>query len=224
MSLPTTSDSDNGWSGVDPLAAIAHDLRQPIATLRALVGTLKASDVTLDDLHWHLERMDSQIDDLGDLVRCLAGLLAADSDLDGVEDPRPVPANDSVAEVTRSFAVTWPGQVVTAFGHDALLQAPPQMLRRSVRNLLDNAGRAAGTDGMILISVNNSDLGTSIAVDDDGPGFGAIPAQNSIGLKVVGKTLSKAGGRLEVSTSETLGGARVELLFPAQQEQAGNAR
>jgi two-component sensor histidine kinase len=77
---------------------------------------------------------------------------------------------------------------------------------------------------VILISVNNSDLGTSIAVEDDGPGFGAIPAQNSIGLKVVGKALSKAGGRLEVSTSETLGGARVELLFPTRQEQAGNAR
>jgi hypothetical protein len=57
----------------------------------------------------------------------------------------PVRANDSVAEVTRSFAVTWPGQVVTQLGHDALVQAPPQMPRRSVRNLLDNAGRAAGT-------------------------------------------------------------------------------
>jgi hypothetical protein len=46
MSLLMTPGSDNGRGGVDPLAAIAHDLRQPIATLRALVGALKASDVS----------------------------------------------------------------------------------------------------------------------------------------------------------------------------------
>jgi hypothetical protein len=33
MSLLMTPGSDNGRGGVDPLAAIAHDLRQPIATL-----------------------------------------------------------------------------------------------------------------------------------------------------------------------------------------------
>jgi signal transduction histidine kinase len=53
---------------------------------------------------------------------------------------------------------------------------------------------------------------TRIGVEDDGPGFGAIPVQNSIGLKVVGKTLSKAGGRLEVSyVIRTLSTGRMDM-------------
>lgn len=216
MSLRTSID-DQGRGAIDPLAEIAHDLRQPIATIRALVASLNAAEVSPDSLSWHLDNIEDQVGHLSELVRALLAILVADPDADAVEDVSPVEANSSVAEVVRSFAVTWPGHITTAFGEEAVVPAPPQMFRRSVRNVLDNAGRASGKDGAILVSVINSLVGTSIAVEDDGPGFGALPAQHSIGLKIVDRTLSEAGGSLEITTSNALGGACVAMLFPHHQ-------
>ena len=217
MSVPLwTNTKDRGGAAIDPLAEIAHDLRQPLATIRALVASLKAAEVSPDALRWHLDNMEEQVDHLGDLVRALLAILVADPDGDVVEDVRCVEANSSVAAVVQCFAVTWPGRITTAFGEEAVVPAPPEMFRRSLRNVLDNAARAAGKNGAILVSVIPSRMGTSIAIEDDGPGFGAIPAQHSIGLKIVDRTLSEAGGSLEITTSEALGGARVALSFPPQ--------
>jgi K+-sensing histidine kinase KdpD len=217
MSVPLWRNTkDRGAAAIDPLAEIAHDLRQPLATIRALVASLKAAEVSPDVLRWHLDNMEEQVDHLGDFVRALLAILVDDPDADVVEDIRCVEANRSVAAVVQCFAVTWPGRITTAFGEEAVVPAPPEMLRRSVRNVLDNAARAAGENGAILVSVIPSRKGTSIAIEDDGPGFGAIPAQHSIGLNVVDRILSEAGGSLEITTSEALGGARVALSFPPQ--------
>jgi signal transduction histidine kinase len=93
------------------------------------------------------------------------------------------------------------------------------MFRRSVRNVLDNAARAAGKHGAIVVSVVPSLTGTSIIIEDNGPGFGTIPAQHSIGLKIVHRTVSEAGGRLEITTSELLGGACVEMFLPLARDE-----
>jgi two-component system, OmpR family, sensor histidine kinase RstB len=215
MSLPLwTTTNDNGTGAIDPLAEIAHDLRQPIATLRALVASLQATEVSPDRLRWHLDNMEAQVDDLGDLVRASLGILVPDPAGEAEVDVRSLEVNTSVAATVRCFAVTWPGRIATCFGETAVVVAPPQMFRRSVRNVLDNAARAAGKQGAIVVSVVPSLTGTSIIIEDNGPGFGAIPAQHSIGLKIVHRTVSEAGGRLEITTSELLGGACVELFFP----------
>jgi signal transduction histidine kinase len=220
MSLPLwTRGNGDGSGAIDPLAEIAHDLRQPIATIRALVGSLKAAEVSPAALRWHLDNMEDQVDDLGDLVHALLETLVADPDDDAREDVRRVEVNSSVAEVVQCFAVTWPGCITTAFGEEATLPAPPQMFRRSVRNVLDNAARAAGKNGAILVSVASSLTGTKIAIEDDGPGFGALSVQHSIGLKIVDRTMSEAGGSLEITTSEELGGACVALFFPPTRDE-----
>jgi K+-sensing histidine kinase KdpD len=217
VSLPSWTSADrHGGGAIDPLAEIAHDLRQPLATIRALVASLKSAEVSPEALRWHLDNMEEQVDQLGDFVRSLLDTVVADQDAADVGDVRCVEANSSVAAVVRCFAVTWPGRITTAFGEEAVVPAPLEMLRRSVRNVLDNAARAAGKNGAILVSVMPSRMGTSIAIEDDGPGFGAIPAQHSIGLKIVDRTLSEAGGSLEITTSDALGGARVALSFPPQ--------
>ncbi|MEP6665160.1 MAG: HAMP domain-containing sensor histidine kinase [Nocardioidaceae bacterium] len=199
---------------IDSLAEIAHDLRQPISTIRALVGSLRATEVHPEGLRWHLDSMEAEVAHLADLVKALLGVLVDEPDAGVAAGNGAVEVNSSVAAVVRCFAVTWPGSVTTAFGEDADVAAPPEMFRRSLRNVLDNAARAAGKNGAILVSVITSRVGASIVVEDDGPGFGAIPTQHSIGLKIVDRTLSEAGGSLEITTSDTLGGARVALMFP----------
>ena len=220
MSPPLwTSTNGNGTATIDPLAEIAHDLRQPIATLRALVASLQAVEVSPDALRWHLDNMEEQVDHLGDLVRASLRILVPEPAGEAVQDVRSVEVNSSVAATVRCFAVTWPGKVATCFGGTAVVAAPPEMFRRSVRNVLDNAARAAGKHGAIVVSVVSSPMGTSIRIEDDGPGFGTIPAQHSIGLKIVHRTMSEAGGRLEITTSELLGGACVELFFPLARDE-----
>ena len=215
MSLGTdTIDVDR--RAIDPLVEIAHDVRQPLATIRALIESLNAAELSPQVVGWHLDNMKEQVDQLGDYVQEFLAVMVAEPGADAVEDIRLVEANGSVAAAVQSFAVTWPGHITTSFGEEAVVPAPPELLRRSVRNVLDNAARAAGKNGAILVTVINSLLGTSIAIEDDGPGFGAMAAQHSIGLKVVDRTISAVGGGLEITTSKKLGGARVAMTFPAQ--------
>jgi signal transduction histidine kinase len=205
---------DHRKRAIDPLAEIAHDLEQPLATIRALVASLKAAEVSPAGLRWHLDNMEEQVDHLGAMVRASLAIVVGDPDGDPLEDVSFVEANSSVAAAVRSFAVTWTGRIATSFGEEAFVPAPAGMLHRSVRNVLANAGRAAGDHGAIVVSVNTSPDGTSIAIEDDGPGFGALPARHSIGLEIVDRTMLEAGGSLEIGTSDLLGGACVALSFP----------
>ncbi|MDQ1666505.1 MAG: hypothetical protein QOH75_2536 [Actinomycetota bacterium] len=220
MTLATWTSVPGGDDGgtVDACAEIAHDLRQPIVTIRALVASLRAAEVSPDAFRWHLDSIDGQLEHLGELTSALLFASVPDPDVapaSGLAEEVPfVEATSLVADVVRVFAVTWPGHLTTFFGEQAIVPSPAHMFRRSVRNVLDNAARAAGTAGAIQVSVTTSPTGISIAVEDDGPGFGTLPAQHSIGLKIVDRTVSEAGGRLEITTSEALGGARVSLAFP----------
>jgi signal transduction histidine kinase len=206
----------HAWNSKDSVAELAHDLRQPLATIRALVASLKATEASPDVLRWHVENIEEQLEDLGYFVHALLAMLVGVPGTNTAETGRCVEANSSLAAVVQSFAVTWPGRISTAVGETTVVPVPPDKLRRAVRNVLDNAARAAGENGSILVSVTSSVLGTCIAVEDDGPGFGALPTQHSIGLRIVERTLSEAGGSLEVTTSEVLGGARVSLYFPPE--------
>ncbi len=98
------------------------------------------------------------------------------------------------------------------------------LIRRSLLNLLLNAGQAAGPRGRIKVAVHTGPKAEVIlCVDDDGPG---IPAEDrakvvepfyttradgtGIGLASVQSCANFHNGRLEIDTSEW-GGARVQL-------------
>jgi signal transduction histidine kinase len=92
-------------------------------------------------------------------------------------------------------------------------------LRRAVRNLVENAVRAAGADGFVEIRVEVRDGLAVVEVGDSGPGFGLIPAQQGLGLVTVRRVAARSGGSVTVGTS-WLGGALVALQVPAVGEQS----
>jgi signal transduction histidine kinase len=97
--------------------------------------------------------------------------------------------------------------------------ADPLLLRRAIVNLLDNAVRAAGPDGLVLVRVvREGDLAV-VEIEDDGPGWGhVVPGVASLGLGVAQNCAVAHDGKLELATSR-LGGALVRLRLAVCVEQ-----
>ncbi|GEL99330.1 sensor histidine kinase [Cellulomonas terrae] len=151
------------------LAAVSHDLRTPLATIRASVDGLTSTELDLDDadraalvgtLEESTARLERLIDNLLDLSRLQTGSV------------RPVLRATSLDEIV-PFAVEGyaPGAVVLDVPDDLpLVHTDPGLLERVVANLVSNAVRHAKAGSAVV--VGSAVVGDDIVlrVVDDGPG------------------------------------------------------
>jgi len=150
------------------LAAVSHDLRTPLATIRASVDGLTSADLHLDDadraalvgtLEASTARLERLIDNLLDLSRLQTGSV------------RPVLRATSLDEIL-PFAVEGysPGAVRLDVPDDLpLVHTDPGLLERVVANLVSNAVRHAG--GSVVLNASVVGAGMVVRVVDDGPGI-----------------------------------------------------
>lgn len=108
---------------------------------------------------------------------------------------------------------------VSTTSHRPLVWGDPILVHRALDNLIDNAGRAAGESGDVVVQVGTLADEAWVEVIDDGPGFGEIEHGTGQGLSVVSTTARACGGRLEISSGPGPG-TTVRLIFP-RQEQGG---
>jgi signal transduction histidine kinase len=170
------------------LAAISHDLRTPITSLR-----LRAELVEDDDLR---ERMLATLDEMQALTE--AGLLLA-RDTAAEEPSRSI---DLVALI-ESLAADLVDQ-----GHDVRLEPGPAArlrcrklaLTRAVRNLLENALRYGGNAVMRIVAAQGS---IDILIEDDGPGLPEAALEQ----------VFEPFFRLETSRSRETGGSGLGLAI-----------
>jgi signal transduction histidine kinase len=158
------------------VAWVSHDLRTPIAGIRAMVEAL--DDGVVDDpaevrryhrqLVGEADRLARLVDDLFELSRIEAGTLQLSRE--------PVPlaelVSDAVASagpVARAKGVRLSGRV--AGGPPEVPGSPPE-LARVVRNLVDNAIRFTPPGGEIEVTVGGDSAGAEVSVRD---GCGGIP-------------------------------------------------
>lgn len=94
-----------------------------------------------------------------------------------------------------------------------LVRTDPLLLHRAVDNMIDNAGRAAGSHGDVVIRVGAAGAEAWVEVVDDGPGFGEIRHGTGRGLGVVSDAARRSGGRLEISSGPGPG-TTVRMAFP----------
>lgn len=86
-----------------------------------------------------------------------------------------------------------------------------------LNNAVQNAGRFARSQ--IRLSAREQDGWLVLAVEDDGPGFAALPPTHGTGLMVADRLAAlhaRKGqqGKLHLSNGSSLGGARFELRLP----------
>ncbi len=156
------------------LAMLAHELRNPLAPIRAglhLLGVVEQDDPRsarvremLDRQVQHLVRL---VDDLLELSRISRGDIELRREPVGLES-----AIAGAIETSRPL-IDERGHrlVVTLPSEPLVLDADPVRLSQIVANLLNNAARYTDPGGHITLSAERHDDGVSIHVADDGVGI-----------------------------------------------------
>jgi signal transduction histidine kinase len=145
---------------------VSHDLRTPLAGLRAMTEALE-DGLADDPVRYHaqmraeVERMVRMVDDLFELSRIHAGVMRL--------SPQPVALGDVVSEalasadsVARARGVRLDGAV----DQGVLVTADPAGLSRVVSNLLMNAIRHTPADGVVGVQGRAVDDGVELSVTD----------------------------------------------------------
>lgn len=154
------------------LADVAHELRTPVAALRAelenLVDGVRPADRTaLQETLGQAERLGALVEDLLDLARAEGTV--------GLVDPTLVDLGPLASDVAREVAGAHGAPPVVVFVEPELaVWADEARLRQVLTNLLDNALRHGSRDGRVAVVAQAApDGGVVVEVQDDGPG---IPA------------------------------------------------
>lgn len=188
------------------LRGVCHDVAQELAVIQLIGGLIARAAVGLpDDVRRSLAEMSARASYISKMMG------------DAVEGRSCLEDVDVTEVVVRAAADIRLRSTAScrAVGRPVRLLSDAALLRRAVINLLDNAVRAAGPAGTVLVRVRPSRIGAVIQVDDSGPGWGYAPrGRASLGLGIVRQCADAHGGSVVFGTS-ALGGGRVRLSLPA---------
>ncbi len=152
------------------LAAVGHDLRTPLASIKAAASSLRATDVAFSDADRDelLETVEDSADRLDDLVENLLAMSRLQAGVLSVQ-LRPTALDEVVA---RALLHTPPGAHVAVSVGDDLprVQADPGLLERVIANLVSNAVKAAA-GGEVLVRAARSGDDVGLAIIDRGTGI-----------------------------------------------------
>ncbi len=216
-------------------ADVAHELKNPLASLRSAVDTLET--VAAPDLRARLlavirddvARLDRLISDIADASRL-------DAELSRTRFVA-VDAAELAAGLVAAYRTAGlpPGQTITFTGaaeRDALVRGDPGRLAQVLRNLIDNALSFSPPDGRVDVAVVVDGDAVRISIADRGPG---VPAENrndvfrrfysqrpesedfgrhsGLGLSIAGAIIDAHGGRIAVGETPG-GGATFTVTLP----------
>ena len=157
------------------VAWVSHDLRTPLAGLRAMTEALEDGVVsdpeTVADYHHRIsaetDRMAALVDDLFELSRINAGALR----LTLAEVPLGDVVSDAIASATPLAAAAGIELVAASSGWPTVHGSVPE-LSRIVNNLIRNAIRYTPPDGTVVVTGGKDAAGGWVAVSDT---CGGIP-------------------------------------------------
>lgn len=217
----------------DLITSISHDLRTPLANLRAMVEAI--NDGVVDDpgvvrtyaeeMLRSIETLVAMVDDMFDLSQIDPAALRADT--------RAIPLAEAVQQAVDGCRLEAQARSISVTTHvdDASSLRCPARLTRVLHSLVDNAVRYTPPGGTVAITAAGSDGGVEVTVDDSGPGL--TPAQRTavfepfwrgdssrssrgsgLGLTLAQRITHALGGEIRVSESPG-GGASFAVVLPS---------
>ncbi len=220
----------------DLIAAVSHDLRTPITSLRLLADAV-GDDIVEDAetrrgylrrMGTHIDALSVLIDDLFELSRLEAG------DISWTIEQ--VPLQELVGETVEAMRVQAEakGVAVMADVPETLkpAQANPEKLQRVLFNLIQNAIRHTPADGSVVVRAESVATGIEFEVADTGDGIAAEERERvftafyrggadsarthpgaGLGLAVSRAIVEAHGGRIWLADAAV--GTRVRFTLPA---------
>jgi signal transduction histidine kinase len=150
------------------LANASHELRSPLTRIR--MGLELMGPGATPAFKREIERNITELDQLIEEILLASRLDARESDMGTVESVDLVGlAVEECARVDAELLLPpVEGRPVGELSHEVVVQGVSKLLRRAVRNLLENARRHAA--GEVLLSLRQSSQQVEIRVCDHGPG------------------------------------------------------
>ena len=217
------------------VAAVSHDLRTPITSLRLLTEAVSDDIVTgamrrryLASMRTHIDALSALIDDLFEVSRLQAGDISWSLER--------IQLAELVGETVDAMRLEAEakGVAVRASVPDSLVlaQANPEKIQRVLFNLIQNAIRHTPADGSVVVRAEPAANGVEVEIVDDGEGIasderdhvftafyrGGEQAARSetgagLGLAVARAIVEAHGGRIWLADSSV--GTRVRFSLPA---------
>jgi two-component system sensor histidine kinase ChvG len=217
-------------------ADVAHELKNPLASLRSAVDTLgqierpdlraRLMAVVLDDV----ARIDRLITDISDASRLDAELSRTRFEsVDAAAMTAGLVEAYRISGLPRDLSIT----MASASG-PAMVEGDPARLAQVFRNLIDNALSFSPDGGRVKLTADGKDGEVRLSVTDEGPG---VPAENrrdvftrfysqrpeaedfgrhsGLGLSIVASIVAAHGGRIEVTDPPFGKGAAFIVTLPA---------
>ncbi len=211
------------------LAAVSHDLRSPLAAVKAAVASLRNTDVT-----WSAEDREELLETIEEATDRLIGLVTNLLDMSRIHTGS---VATTLAEVSLARAIRNAIEPLDAgeriqvnINDDTLVWADPGLLDRVVANICENALKYTPSNAAIWIDATATSEPTpqvNVRIADSGPGIrtpdrerifapfqrlGDIPQQDGVGLGLaVARGLTEAMGGT-ISTEDTPGGGLTFVL------------
>jgi signal transduction histidine kinase len=221
----------------DLVTRIAHDLRVPLAGIRAQAEALQDGlapepDRYLAQITAQVDRVDALVSDLFAVSQIDAGTLAPRLERVSVADV----ASDAAADF-RTLADAAGIRLDISVADGGVVDADAGQLTRAIANLLANAVQHVSPGGHVLVTVRTDGDRVRVGVEDDGPGFAPGEAMHAfeagwrgsaarsphrldltggagLGLAIV-RGIARAHGGDATAANRPQGGARVEIQLPA---------
>lgn len=218
----------------DLITTVSHDLRTPLASLRAMVEAV--GDQVVEDpaslqryaieMRRSVEQLVTMVDDLFELTQLEAGAIQAETRSAPFEDV----VRSAVAAV-EAQAIAKGLALVEDIGGAAGATCSPR-IARVLQNLLTNAVRHTPADGTVRIAARRDGELLNVAVEDDGEGIAAadlphvfepffrVDAARSgpgagLGLALAQRIVEALGGRISAeSPPGDRAGSRFRVELP----------